>query len=792
MALNISFDGYVHDKDTTLCSGVVYYQGLFAPAGTASSPLTWSDRRTIESSGYYSINLGDSTFLNQDGVALDGSVVIISFWSGTPNRSDDCSLIEEWGSVYIVLDGSSVYTNSVQIKDNIFPNLSWSNDLGAHPFAHDPYHFTNNSDDEHTWDFNGVMMHHFYTVFGETFFNINRVRETSYNWGDGNTDNDLPGASDGFHTWSSAGEYTISIEIEDECDAIRTDSLTRRVYWKPPIPAISRCDSSGNILSDTIQDPDTPIYFRYSGTNNDNVIVNISWEINDSGPYGNTNSTAVGLVNDVIPHSNGQGTDWLGHSPTPGAFTNPGNHTITMTITWFDGFDNQTLVYSDTFRQRRFNGPSVNFSQSPVQAQLGENVTFTNTTTNTSRVGLGLPDGDLYFWNWHDGLINLSDEDVPHAHQFVQTPVTSSCYVELCAHWSDGWENQVTCTTKDVVFDTSISVTPQECYYLLDIVGTSTNGTTTGYGWTIASGTTASGVYTDIWSSPIGMDQKQKTVCFSAVGWYKITGTVYGTGSPTSDFETLYVSDACPGGGDKTLPIWDGTGVLDIKTDWERTGFGFESPISKYEGTNGLEVTSASGIDFLHFNSLMHMPVSLDEYDFLSFWINLRQWVKGSDIEVNMFLSTNPVSTPLNLSYYLHFGFMERWQRVMIPLARFELPKVEIGGGSYTYIDTLEFRSLEGVDFWLDNVVLSTGEIVTYSLDGTDQRTFGLDTEADVKAMLAYTEKLPKPTQSGQPDLNKGMLSPSMGSKKKKGNIPRGRFGSRPTVNPFPDPKKYK
>lgn len=675
MALNISFDGFSYDNTNTLGNSNIYYQGFFYQNNTPSSPSKWNSVRVVEDSGYFGINLGDNDWMGQESTVINGSIVLLVFWRGDSNRLSDCSLLTEWGAIEITLDGSSVYTNNIQIKANIVPTLNWYNNVPAHAYVNTFYSFYNNSTDIHSWDFNGVTMHHWFTRYGVTIFSVNSIIETDFNWGDSTSALNLPGAASSAHSWDTAGTYTITATIMDVCGAEVADTVDIDVFWAPPVPNIVRCDSVGTVLSNTIESPDTPIYFKYTGTNTDSTIVSINWVISDSGSYGSTNTTYLtSNISEVVSHAEGLGTSWNNHTATPGAFTNPGTHIVTITVVWNDGFQDQSITYSESFNQLRFDnppvpnivcneasanhvvtpstvvtfnytgtdpenrittidwaiydsgiygntnsiivdklktdtvshpngdgaswcgnvvtmgaftnpgnhsvsiaitwndgwddnvinysetiiqdkfaGPSISFTQSPAQAVTNQVTEFENTSTSVSRVGLGLPDCEEYTWNWFDGENSGTVHDVIFDYRLSRTFTTTECSIELCAQWSDGWETHTSCAYKDVVFGTVITIIPEDCYYVLNITGTSSDGTATDYGWTVSSGTSASGIFSEVWDSPVADDQQTKTLCFSAVGWYKIEGTVYGEGTPTSDYKILYVEEECPGYGEVTV-----------------------------------------------------------------------------------------------------------------------------------------------------------------------------------------------------------------------------------------------
>jgi len=570
MALNITFDGYVYLNDgTTLAAANVKYQAYFYKVNAGSSSSTWNAVRTTEggggTDGYYSLNLGDGDFLTQDGTASAGDIVVIVFWKPTSaGRTAGCGPLTEWGCFRVVLGtgpgmtSESVYTNDAQVKTNICPNLSWILPLTGNVGQTIPA--TNNSTDTHQWNFDGAKSAGSVTmwqrnIYYTTLQTVNAVNNTDYDWDDGNFDLNLPGAASSSHAWMNPGNYLVEIVIEDECGCTVTGTKPIQILNNAPTCGINCIQATGQ----NITTPDTVVTFEYDGTDANNTITSIDWKINDSGAYGTTNTTISGAtVSGVVSHTNGVGTDWCGHAATAGAFTNPGAHLIEAWIHWFDGFNSHTLYCSETFNQLKFSGPTVDFDQVPAQATVGSNVKFTNTSASTSRVGLGLPDCDEYDWTWDDNGTVDYELDKPYAFELQRTPTTTNCTAKLCADWSDGWDTLTTCEEKAVVFATTVTVTPEECYYNLHIDGTSGDGSTSGYHWEVYQYTTFSGadicndVYTGstelLWTSPTGMDQQDKKVCFTALGCYKLVGYVHGTGATTSDYANLHIDEVCEPG----------------------------------------------------------------------------------------------------------------------------------------------------------------------------------------------------------------------------------------------------
>ena len=240
MALNITFDGYTHFDDDSYGNLNIKYQAYFHHVNGGSSASKWNDVRTVSNLGYYSCNLGDLAWLGQEGNVASGDVVVMVFWSPTTSdRMDSCASLIEWSCFRILLDGSDVYTTQVQIKPNICPNLIWS--LQIDGLVNENISTTNGSGDTHQWNFTGInkpTTHIMYQI-NDWYTNLmtaNAVDNTDYDWDDGNQDNNLSGASNSSHSWTSAGDYTVEIVIEDDCGCTVTGTDSIRIKNNPPVP----------------------------------------------------------------------------------------------------------------------------------------------------------------------------------------------------------------------------------------------------------------------------------------------------------------------------------------------------------------------------------------------------------------------------------------------------------------------------------------------------------------------------------------------------------------------------
>jgi len=695
MSLNVVIDGFASLDDGTMSNLNVQYQAYFYKVNAGSSSSTWNNIRTVENTGYYSCNLGDGDFLTQDGNAASGDKVIIVFWRGGTRMGTDCSVLDEWGAFEITLDGSSTYTNPTQVKENILPTLDWSFPVATGTVG-TPYTTTNDSDDEHTWDWSGTTMAHYYIWNGEPICFVNYVRLTHYDWDDGNQDNDLPLASTGTHTWTAHGDYTIEIVIEDHCGDTVTGTHDVRMLYPAPSPNID-CNQD---VANHVETPDTVVTFDYDGTNPYTRIYNIDWTINDD-----TNTTTSGIVSDIISHTEGTGTAWYGHAASPGAFTDPGTHNVAIVVYWNDGFDNQTEIYDEDFDQDYFTGPTVDFDQVPDPVAVTSGVIFNNLTSDPdSRVGTGFTpvDGAEYYWTWDDeGNIDTAD-NVAFAYVYGNTSVSDAVTIELCANWNNGWTDQETCELKNLAIETTVAVVQNNCYYELTVFGTSLDGSVSGYHWEIERSTTSgiAGPYEPIWESPEGMDQKEKVIAFAEQNYFKIIAYVHGNGD-TTDYEVIYVDTVCPG--ECTLVIWNGTGEHDTGGDWLHTGHGTEEAYAKYEGTNGLDATSFTNNKKIYFQN--PLEVNVDDYDLLSMYINLKEWPSGA----NASLYFEDGSSVLFSNYLQSFN-LNIWQRVFIPIE-------DLGLTAPVDLERLTIESSASIGFYLDNVEFVVGGTVRTVMD---------------------------------------------------------------------------
>ena len=694
MAVNITFDGFCSRDDGSLSNLDVQYQGYFKKEISGSSDSKWNSVRTVSNLGYWNINLGSGDWLGPAGNAAAGDKVVIVFWRTGNDRNANCPTIDEWGAFEITLDGSSTYTNPTQVKKNIAPDLHWTFPIqGAPHYVDTPYNAINTSEDVHSWSWSGTTMYHWYSRYSQTINYVNRINNSVYDWDDSTTTTGL-GYANSSHQWSSPGIYDVELVVEDECGLTATGTEQIQIYWHPPTCGITMYPSD--------PDPNDVVYFKYTGPDIDGTIDYIEWTIND----GATTTTTSGASGDDIYHTEGLGTAWCGTSASGGAFTNSGSHLVEITLHWNDGFNDQTDDCDDTFTQGLFTGPTVSFSQDPFPAPVGSGIKFTNTSTNTDRVGLGLPDCTEYIWTFTDNGVPTVYSGVSHSYELEVIPTSTDCQVELCAQWSDGFVTKETCDSAGVPFMPYVTITPIDCYYNLNVVGTSNDGTVSGYSWTVWSGTSDTGPWAEVWTTPTGIEQNDKKVCFTSTGWYKATGHVYGGGT-LSDDEVIYITEVCPATVSGAVDvIWNGTGTLDTGGDWIHSGYGTETSASKHSGTNGLDMTGMSKKDITYFTALSNLNVS--EYDMLTFWINIKDIQSNKNIQISLYEAGGTWHS-LYLGNYINlYDNHETWRKAYIPLSDF--------GISSSVINNLRFLPTGNIDIWLDDIKVSMGTIIAMAV----------------------------------------------------------------------------
>lgn len=205
--------------------------------------------------------------------------------------------------------------------------------------------------------------------------------------------------------------------------------------------------------------------------------------------------------------------------------------------------------------------------------------------------------------------------------------------------------------------------------------------------------------------------------------------------------------DTEPSTRDFELLIWNGTGDLDLGTDWQKSGAGDEHGKAKYQGSNGLVVNTIEDLNSsvasnkeLFFSSGYF--VDLTKYDFLSLWVNIQLWEKQKEVWVKIYNTTGGNSREISLGTYLRLDILKTWQRVRIPLSFFGHTKDTEEADSSISINKIRFKFSDAIELWIDNITFSTGTLLTIPICNPGPETH----EIGKKAMQVTTEILPNLT----------------------------------------------
>jgi len=572
MALNINFAGKCYTTDGNLADTSVRYRVYFNKVNSSSAPSQWDTYESVEGQvrrveavgGFWSFNLGDAGLLSQSQTASAGDRVVVTFFKDYDDKDSDN--IRELGTYYWTLTSAENYTIDIQLvsvdetaNTQCKPDLSqWrlnsqgpsgtSNGVVNTNYAYSSVNCDYVRQHIYTTDKGNVETYHYWQLFGTVINDGFRIVLRQYDFDEGSGWQTL--GSSGNYQWAYADDYQCLLHLTtgfgNSDESVRfTNDIELVIFYRQPVPDIDCLQSVvGHIVT-----PDTPVFFKYSGSDIDTRITGIDWVIYDS-----TNSYHVDQASStIVGHYNGPGTGWYGHPATPGAYGTSGTHNVAIVVHWDNGIDgtNTTdVTYDEDFIQDLFSGPTLGIDQIPEPTIFDSTTSFVNTSTNTSRVGTaGI--GEEYDWRLDDDGSITDVLDVPFSYIFKVAASNVSATVRLVAHWNDGFSDQTTSLTINIVFQAKITITQEDCYYVFSITGSSTGGgAPTGYRWRIFRD--PDGSNTLIWTSPTDIDQESRRYYFTHVDTYRIEGSVYGAGSPTLDTEDVEITDICPAPEDAT------------------------------------------------------------------------------------------------------------------------------------------------------------------------------------------------------------------------------------------------
>lgn len=143
--------------------------------------------------------------------------------------------------------------------------------------------------------------------------------------------------------------------------------------------------------------------------------------------------------------------------------------------------------------------------------------------------------------------------------------------------------------------------------------------------------------------------------------------------------------------------IWNGTGILDVGSDWTRSGVGSETAQSAHSGTNGLDsgVTTQNDMIVFDAGSMQDIASLVSQVEL---WVQLKVVVGGGNVRVFWVDDTDTmVGNGVLLSNYLSNFDLDDWKKPIIPIEDFNLT---------TDVQKLVFRfiNVSGIHLWIDDV----------------------------------------------------------------------------------------
>ena len=304
--LNISFTGKIFKEDgTQITLDECNYRGIFIKINSSSSNDKIDIIRSSEL-GMYNLNLGDASWLGQEGNASPGDKVLLLFW--IPNNVTNINTLTEWCFIEYTLTNESTYVQDVQLKSHQNPtclfevqgnqvnDLIQLIDMGSH--------------DNFFYEFYSKNHYQEYQRYNIILFEMNHLPNDTLDisWGDGQYDNNLSlNAGTWNHIYNNAGDYTITATLENRHDRLScSKSFNIHVVYKV---------QNGLLWN-------TPVYQNVSTTYDPNIGGNVS-RITGVDYY----------IDGVLTYIDLDYDESFNH-----VFTTSNNHIIRQCIKYNDGF----------------------------------------------------------------------------------------------------------------------------------------------------------------------------------------------------------------------------------------------------------------------------------------------------------------------------------------------------------------------------------------------------------------------------------------------------------------------
>lgn len=210
--LNKSFVGNVYFSNSTSASNNVRFQGLFYDIDDQSY-IKWNSVK-ISEDNQYSINLGDSNWLGNDGKMLPGDKVVLCFWISTITSDRLNTDLIEWCFIEHTLTLEDTYIQDIQLNSAELPTCSFS--LSGNSVNKPVHIIDTGTHNNYSYDAFGKT-HYQYSQYNDIdIFKMNNLPLSAVDiaWGDGSFTNNVPLSASPFdHIYTVPNNYTVSVTV---------------------------------------------------------------------------------------------------------------------------------------------------------------------------------------------------------------------------------------------------------------------------------------------------------------------------------------------------------------------------------------------------------------------------------------------------------------------------------------------------------------------------------------------------------------------------------------------------
>ncbi len=198
----------------------------------------WSEIRDTEY-GQFNVNFGDGDLNTQSGSVSIGHVLLVVFWTGGEDKSNEHILFSAVAFSYngndnIVQDIQLLPPHSPSCTFNMVSNVNIETQVTA----------TSTASTTIQWEFSGKTFYQRRNWYGQTIFGFLNISYDEFNFGDGY--NDVPSNS-----FSDSGTYSILHLVESTYGLSSECNKEIRVHWRTPTGSILFSDIHP-LLGDTI------------------------------------------------------------------------------------------------------------------------------------------------------------------------------------------------------------------------------------------------------------------------------------------------------------------------------------------------------------------------------------------------------------------------------------------------------------------------------------------------------------------------------------------------------------